>query len=1078
MAKIAACLIVRDSASTIERTIETIRPFVDEINVFDTGSSDGTPTLLRQMNRRKSVVMTDAEGKKHKVPLAPISVEVAKKRELPLSSDGLLGDFSWAREQSFKMASDDCDWLFWLDDDDVIVGAENLKMLAATAHQSIDAFVMFYDYAQDGDGRNVCALWRERLLRRKDPSEWGWRNAVHEVWLPHEGTGIAPNYIMVPAHQVRFVHQRPPDRYPSTRNLSILEGMVAEARAAGGEPDPRTKAYMGTEMMSHGRFADAIPWLNSYLEDPRSAPGDERSQVYHKLGIALRSLGQPEAAVQVEFQALKERDNWAENEVGLCEAFAELGEFQRAEIHARRALELGQPQSMLILNPLEFSLVPLARLAQALAGQRRFEEAAPVIQQAIAVQPGNPMVLQTAAQIERDGMRERATQAVMTLREILIRWDENWKAHELLQRAVPHIIEEDPRVVAARAMQTENVMHALKPEEYTRWYEDDPKESTVPDEWVENAGDYIERAKFTLEVCEKFEAEHGRKPRVLDLGCNDAWMLGYLWKAGGFEGDGIELNKASVEKAAGRVERFGIPGRIVQGNIFDAQDLLRRRLDRGTTEFNDALSVNGVSDNGADVWFEPQYDIVTCFEVYEHVPDTDTLLDVMESLLTPEGVACVTTPNGAFEDGNIAMWQIVERKGHLRAVTYMELAEQLNARGKIVDMKIHNGGRLTFAAWQPMVKKGKIVIYAPGAFEPWSPLSVRDGGIGGSETCLTYLAIGLSQEGYDVRVFADATPGLYVGSLWRPSGSFNPTVEADAIIVSRAPAAFDVELHAPIRALWCHDATYGDQLTEKRAARITHLIALSDWSAESFVEQYPFLEGKTTVIRNGVSLATTDGDPKFPDGDRGFADRKPVCIYSSSADRGLDKLLEVWPTIRAQVPFAELHVYYGFDTLDRAARMRPELVQFKQHIFQLAAAAGGEEGGVFFKGRVGQDDLYAAMQEARVWTYPTYFTETSCITAMEARAAGLAIVTSDLAALKETVGEHGMLLGPEIDDAYLATFAGLVSSLLLDEEAWTRWHERARADVDECAWPRRVEEWVELVHPGTRTPEPLELAVA
>lgn len=1041
---IAACMICRNSEQTIERTIASIRPFVDEINIYDTGSTDGTVELLRRLNRKRVTTLEDVGGNKMKVPLARIRVKVGKN--VPLAPDGLLADFAWARERSFEMASPEADWFFWLDDDDIIAGAEHLRQLAATAHRLVDGYVFFYDYARDpNSGQNTCALWRERLIRRKSPDEWGWRNAVHEVWLPHEGNGIVPNYVMIPPQQVRFIHERPDGRYASTRNLTILKNVVETCERKGTEPDPRTLCYMGTEHMAHGDFHLAVPWLQRYLEHPDTAVGDERSQVFHKLGICMRALGNPLATIEVEFRAIKERDDWAENACGLSEAFGDIGEWQRSITWSKRALELGMPQSMLILNPLEFNVAPRLRIAQALANLRRFEEAKPWIAEARAQMPGNPEVDAQAVQIERDAVKEEIVQALLLLREKLVRFDENWKAYKLFE-AVPYIVADDHRVVAARAMQTENVMHALKPEEYTRWYEDDPKESTVPDEWVPTAGDAIERAKFLLELAQKFEEEHGRKPRMLDLGCNDAWLNGYLWLNGEYVCDGVELNRASVEKAQGRIERFGIPGRIVQGNLFDAFDLL---CDQTTTE-------------------PTEYDIVSCFEVYEHVPDTEKLLATMESLLSPDGIACVTTPNGAFEQGNLQMWQVVERKGHLRALTYLELAEQLSEHGKIEDMRVHQNGSLTFAAWRPRKKKGRVHLLAPGAYETWSPVSIQQGGIGGSETCLTFLAVGLAERGWDVRVFADAEPGIYVGSVWRPAGSFDPTEEADAIIVSRAPHAFDVgELHAPVRALWCHDATYVDQLTENRAEKMTDVVTLSNWSQDAFLEQYPFLTGKTRVIRNGVPLQGSDGSDRFPRGNAGFHERKPMCVYSSSADRGLDVLLQVWPLIRAQVPEAELHVFYGWETLDKAARMRPELLQFKAMTLGLIEQQGGEAGGVFMRGRTGQRDLYEAFQDARVWAYPTYFTETSCITAMETRAAGCVPVTSDLAALPETVGDHGLLIevgaDGQPDDLYKDTFVGLVTQLLTDAALWEKWHKLARSGIEECAWPKRIERWEQLI---------------
>src|SRR5581483_4940202 len=142
----------------------------------------------------------------------------------------------------------------------------------------------------------------------------------------------------------------------------------------------------------------------------------------------------------------------------------------------------------------------------------------------------------------------------------------------------------------------------------------------------------------------------------------------------------------------------------------------------------------------------------------------------------------------------------------------------------------------------------------------------------------------------------------------------------------------------------------------------------------------------------------------------GYEDRRPVCVYSSSADRGLDKLLAMWPKIRERVPDAELHVFYGWDVFDRFLIQQPHMIAFKTLVLNQVHDLGGEEGGVFMHGRVGQRELSSYMRESRVWTYPSYFLETSCIGAMEARAAGLPIVTTSSGALQETVGEHGILL--------------------------------------------------------------------
>ena len=336
---------------------------------------------------------------------------------------------------------------------------------------------------------------------------------------------------------------------------------------------------------------------------------------------------------------------------------------------------------------------------------------------------------------------------------------------------------------------------------------------------------------------------------------------------------------------------------------------------------------------------------------------------------------------------------------------------------------------------------------------------------------LAYLALHLGRAGYETNVYSDGEPGFNHGSLWRPVTAFDPTEEADAIIVSRGPYVFDTEMHAPVRALWCHDHSYPGLMTEERAERMTHVICLSEWQKARFERLYPYLEGKCHVIRNGIILEDEDRFPKA-ECEQGFDARKPRVVYASSADRGLDAMLQAWPLIRKNAPEAELHVYYGFDTLDRVARANPALASFKAALMAKIAELGGEEGGIFLRGRMGQIDLYREMREARVWGYPTEFLETSCIAAMEARANGLACITSDLAALKETVGEHGYLIpwGKDEDerynalDAYQEDFAAQVALALTNEEIWREHHTRARKGVGSLDFKSmRLPEWEALV---------------
>jgi len=67
----------------------------------------------------------------------------------------------------------------------------------------------------------------------------------------------------------------------------------------------------------------------------------------------------------------------------------------------------------------------------------------------------------------------------------------------------------------------------------------------------------------------------------------------------------------------------------------------------------------------------------------------------------------------------------------------------------------------------------------------------------------------------------------------------------------------------------------------------------------------------------------------------------------------------------------------------------------------MAAAAADPR--IKFLGRVNWERLAELMCTSGVWFYPTRFDEISCMSAMEAQAAGLRIVATDRAALGETV---------------------------------------------------------------------------
>src|SRR5205823_1637832 len=80
--RLSLCMIVRDNARAIRPCLESIRPWVDEMVVVDTGSTDETPRIVEAFGGR-------------------------------LSHFAWCDDFAAARNESLQHARGD--WIFWMD---------------------------------------------------------------------------------------------------------------------------------------------------------------------------------------------------------------------------------------------------------------------------------------------------------------------------------------------------------------------------------------------------------------------------------------------------------------------------------------------------------------------------------------------------------------------------------------------------------------------------------------------------------------------------------------------------------------------------------------------------------------------------------------------------------------------------------------------------------------------------------------------------------------------------------------------------------------------------------------------------
>jgi glycosyltransferase involved in cell wall biosynthesis len=184
------------------------------------------------------------------------------------------------------------------------------------------------------------------------------------------------------------------------------------------------------------------------------------------------------------------------------------------------------------------------------------------------------------------------------------------------------------------------------------------------------------------------------------------------------------------------------------------------------------------------------------------------------------------------------------------------------------------------------------------------------------------------------------------------------------------------------------------------------------------------------------------------------------CFWGSSYDRGLERLLAIWPDIKKEVPLAELHIYYGWQLFDAVySRMayNPERMAWKETVNKKM-----QQPGVFHHGRVGQKQLLQEMKNYGIWAYPTNFDEISCITAMNCQILGLIPITNNVAALKETVKYGTKVEGDIADPEVLETYKNeLISWLKSDTKQKAIRKEMCEWATKEFSWSKVAKEWSE-----------------
>lgn len=221
MISLSLCMIVKNEELKLSNCLNSLKNILDEIIIIDTGSTDKTK-------------------------------EIAKTFTDKVFDFIWIDDFSAARNFSFSKAT--CDYIMWLDADDVLSKEEHikLKMLKDNFDTSYDSISMIYDLGISSNENNQIQYKRNRIVKRSKNFKW--------IGFVHEFLNVDGKILESDIHITHMKTQG------SSRNLDIYKKKIKE----GYNLAPRDTYYYGKELFYNGFYDESIDVLSKVIDSTES----------------------------------------------------------------------------------------------------------------------------------------------------------------------------------------------------------------------------------------------------------------------------------------------------------------------------------------------------------------------------------------------------------------------------------------------------------------------------------------------------------------------------------------------------------------------------------------------------------------------------------------------------------------------------------------------------------------------------------------------------------------------------------------------------------------------------------------
>lgn len=252
------CVIFRDNIDTLPKLLESVAGHFDDYTFTDTGSVDGSRSLIEAF-------LGDHRGR--------------------ITDFDWCDDFGKARQANFNNSP--ARWSCFLDTDDVLVDGANVRQLllkAEISNPEISGWFVPYQYDR------LEKLDTMRLIKRSpDRQGWLWRDAIHERLEYDYGDGEGlPRDAYAHTEEFRVLH-RP--KTNDEKNAAIRRNATIARREYAATTDEKYRARLARtiamELKMEGKSAESIPFLEelhrcytNYPEGRQGAADMHRAYMY------------------------------------------------------------------------------------------------------------------------------------------------------------------------------------------------------------------------------------------------------------------------------------------------------------------------------------------------------------------------------------------------------------------------------------------------------------------------------------------------------------------------------------------------------------------------------------------------------------------------------------------------------------------------------------------------------------------------------------------------------------------------------------------------------------------------------